>query len=353
MKRIVCVALSALLCCVGSAEAEKQQLHKGADKSVQREHTLTVATSPREEHVKAVAEDFHITPAATPDHVIGEGGPLVMDRQETKTVQYSDVDAVNRAINAVAMSNVYNAMYGAKGKPWMRRTTLSFQFQEGWKPLYSVETIQPLGHYDEKSRDVWFMQQRISRASDIGTTLNVGVGYRRISKDDRRLYGAHLFYDHRFLRHHDRLSGGLEYMSGESEFRFNWYGSASDERVLDANLHTLERVANGYTLEYGKTFKNARWARVYVEGYHWNQERQADKNGLRVGSELQLTPRVSIDMGYNKPEHNSGGAYGKITFRLAGSPVAWYGGKHSVEGAMSVRSKMLSLVRRHNTIWVE
>ena len=353
MKRIVCVALSALLCCVGSAEAEKQQLHKGADQSVQREHTLAVVTSPREEHVKAVAEEFHITPAATPDHVIGEGGPLVMDRQETKTVQYSDVDAVNRAINAVAMSNVSNAMYGAKGKPWMRRTTLSFQFQEGWKPLYSVETVQPLGHYDDKSRGVWFTQQRISRASDIGTTLNVGVGYRRISKDDRRLYGAHLFYDHRFLRHHDRLSGGLEYMSGESEFRFNWYGSASDERVLDANLHTLERVANGYTLEYGKTFKNARWARVYVEGYHWNQERQADKNGLRVGSELQLTPRVSFDMGYNKPEHNSGGAYGKITFRLAGSPVAWYGGKHSVEGAMSVRSKMLSLVRRHNTIWVE
>ena len=353
MKRIVCVALSALLCCVGSAEAKKQQLHKGADQSVQREHTLAVATSPREEQVKAVAEDFHITPAATPDHVIGDGGPLVMDRQETKTVQYSDVDAVNRAINAVAMSNVSNAMYGAKGKPWMRRTTLSFQFQEGWKPLYSVETVQPLGHYDDKSRDVWFTQQRISRASDIGTTLNVGVGYRRISKDDRRLYGAHLFYDHRFLRHHDRLSGGLEYMSGESEFRFNWYGSASDERVLDTNLHTLERVANGYTLEYGKTFKNARWARVYVEGYHWNQERQADKNGLRVGSELQLTPRVSVDMGYNKPEHNSGGAYGKITFRLAGSSVAWYRGKHSVEGTMSVRSKMLSLVRRHNTIWVE
>ncbi len=353
MKRIVCVALSALLCCVGSAEAEKQQLHKGADQSVQREHTLAVVTHPREEQVKATSEDFHITPAATPDHVIGDGGPLVMDRQEAKTVQYSDVDAVNRAINAVAMSNVSNAMYGAKGKPWMRRTTLSFQFQEGWKPLYSVETVQPLGHYDDQSSHVWFTQQRISRASDIGTTLNVGVGYRRISKDDRRLYGAHLFYDHRFLRHHDRLSGGLEYMSGESEFRFNWYGSASDERVLDANLHTLERVANGYTLEYGKTFKNARWARVYVEGYHWNQERQADKNGLRVGSELQLTPRVSVDMGYNKPEHNSGGAYGKITFRLAGSPVAWYGGKHRVEGAMSVRSKMLSLVRRHNTIWVE
>ena len=276
-----------------------------------------------------------------------------MDRQDTKTVQYSNVDAVNRAINAVAMSNVSNAMYGAKGKPWMRRTTLSFQFQEGWKPLYSAETIQPLGHYDHTSRDVWFTQQRISRASDTGTTLNVGVGYRRISKDDRRLYGAHLFYDHRFLNRHDRLSAGLEYMSGESEFRFNWYGSASDERVLDANLHTLERVSNGYTLEYGKTFKNARWARVYVEGYHWNQDRQADKNGLRIGSELQLTPRVSVDMGYNKPEHSSGGAYGKITFRLAGAPMAWYGGKHRLEQSATVRDKMLNIVRRTNTVFVE
>lgn len=330
MKRIVCIALGALLCCVGSAEAEKQQLY--TDKGV---------------------EEFHITPASTPDHMIGESGPLIMDRQDTKTVKYSNVDAVNRAINAVAMSNVSNAMYGSKGKPWMRRTTLSFQFQEGWKPLYSVETVQPLGHYDTTSRDVWFTQQRISRASDIGTTLNVGVGYRRISKDDRHLYGAHLFYDHRFLRHHDRLSAGLEYMSGESEFRFNWYGAASDERVLDANLHTLERVSNGYTIEYGKTFKNARWARVYLEGYHWDQERQADKNGFRIGSEMQLTPRVSIDMGYNKPEHSSGGAYGKITFRLAGAPMAWYGGKHHLEETVTVRDKMLNLVRRHNTVWVE
>lgn len=330
MKRIVCIALGALLCCVGSAEAEKQQLY--TDKGV---------------------EEFHITPASTPDHMIGESGPLIMDRQDTKTVKYSNVDAVNRAINAVAMSNVSNAMYGSKGKPWMRRTTLSFQFQEGWKPLYSVETVQPLGHYDTTSRDVWFTQQRISRASDIGTTLNVGAGYRRISKDDRHLYGAHLFYDHRFLRHHDRLSAGLEYMSGESEFRFNWYGAASDERVLDANLHTLERVSNGYTIEYGKTFKNARWARVYLEGYHWDQERQADKNGFRIGSEMQLTPRVSIDMGYNKPEHSSGGAYGKITFRLAGAPMAWYGGKHHLEERVTVRDKMLNLVRRHNTVWVE
>ena len=326
MKRIVCITLGCLLCYGTTAAQDKvqgEQLHNAAQ----------LDTS------AVKMEDFHITPAATPDHVIGQGGPLVIDRQDAKTVQYTDVDAVNRAINAVAMTNVSNAMHGSKGKPWMRRTTLSFQFQQDWKPLYSVETVQPLGHYDDTSRQVWFTQQRLSRAADIGTTVNVGVGY--------------LFYDHRFLRHHDRLSAGIEYMSGESEFRFNWYGSASDERILDANLHTLERVSDGYTVEYGKTFTNARWARVYVEGFHWKQVRQADKNGLRIGSELQLTPRVSVDMGYNKPEHSSGSLYGKITFRLAGSPIAWYGGQHRLSESTTVRAKMLELVRRQNTIWVE
>ena len=211
MKRIVCIALGCLLCYGTTAAQDKEQgeqLHKAEAAQLNKS--------------AVEMENFHITPATTPDHIIGQGGPLVMDRQDAKTVQYTDVDAVNRAINAVAMTNVSNAMHGSKGKPWMRRTTLSFQFQQDWKPLYSVETVQPLGYYDDTSRQVWFTQQRLSRVADIGTTMNVGIGYRRISKDDHHLYGAHLFYDHRFLGHHGRLSAGLEYMSDESEFRFNW-----------------------------------------------------------------------------------------------------------------------------------
>ena len=106
-------------------------------------------------------------------------------------------------------------------------------------------------------------------------------------------------------------------------------------------------------MSYGKTFKNARWARIYGEAYHWTLDRSADKNGLRLGTELQLTPRVSIDMGFNKPEHASGSAYGKIMFRLAGADMAWYGGKYKLDTESTVRSKMLETVRRDNTIVVE
>lgn len=90
MKRIVCIALGVLLCCVGSAEAEKQQLHNDKD-------VVSVHTDSHDTRLKAASDGFHITPASTPDHVIGESGPLIMDRQDTKTVQYSNVDAVNRA----------------------------------------------------------------------------------------------------------------------------------------------------------------------------------------------------------------------------------------------------------------
>lgn len=75
-----------------------------------------------------------------------------------------------------------------------------------------------------------------------------------------------------------------------------------------------------------------------------------DENGLRIGTELQLTPRVSIDMGFNKPEHTSGRAYGKILFRLAGADMAWYGGKHKLDTESTVRSKMLETVKRKNML---
>ena len=143
----------------------------------------------------------------------------------------------------------------------MQRTVLSLRFQKNWKPLYGVETLQPLGYYDETSRHVWFTQERLANAGDTGTTANVGIGYRRIAANDDHYYGGNLFYDHRFRGNHGRMSVGLEYVSGIGAFRMNWYRGVSGERSLDGATR-MENVSNGYTAEYGTSFKNARWARV-------------------------------------------------------------------------------------------
>ncbi|MFQ9505812.1 MAG: inverse autotransporter beta domain-containing protein [Veillonella sp.] len=134
-------------------------------------------TAPSTKNGQVNTEEFHISPAYLPDHQIGESGPLVMDTTERKTTRYSNVDAVNSAINAVAVSNINNDMH-TNGKAWMKRTTVALSFQKDWKPLYSAETVQPIGHYDDQSRQVWFTQGSVARAADVGTTLNSGFGYR-------------------------------------------------------------------------------------------------------------------------------------------------------------------------------
>ena len=180
----------------------------------------------------------------------------------------------------------------------------------------------------------------------------MGIGYRRIAANDDHYYGGNLFYDHRFRGNHSRMSVGLEYVSGIGAFRMNWYRGVSSERSLDGATR-LESVSNGYTAEYGTSFKNARWARVYMEAYRWQLRRSEDKHGLRIGTELQLTPRISVDMGYNKPEHEHGSPYGKIMFRLAGVDTAWFGGNHRSDAKASVRANMLENVRRQHTVHVD
>ena len=120
-------------------------------------------TAPSTKNGQVNTEEFHVSPAYLPDHQIGESGPLVMDTTERKTTRYSNVDAVNSAINAVAVSNINNDMH-TNGKAWMKRTTVALSFQKDWKPLYSAETVRPIGHYDDKSRQVWFTQGSVARA---------------------------------------------------------------------------------------------------------------------------------------------------------------------------------------------
>ena len=78
-----------------------------------------------------------------------------------------------------------------------------------------------------------------------------------------------------------------------------------------------------------------------------------DAKGFFLGADLQLTPQISLDLGYNKVNGMSGTPYGKIMYRLGNAPVALWGGKHSFDTKTTVEGKLLSKVRRNNNIVVE
>ena len=264
----------------------------------------------------------------------------------------TDIAAAN-GMSAAVVSSINESMHGDHAKDWMKRTNVGVTFQHHWKPQYHIETVQPLGHFDEQSKHVIFTQDRIANESDFGTTLNVGLGYRVLNESETHLVGVNTFYDYGFKRHHARIGGGVEYFTGQNEFRANVYKGVSGEKEIDATNHIFEKVVDGYDVGYATTFKNARWARAYVEGYHWDFKHHDDQNGFKVGAELQVTPNISVDAGYNKSTHHSGDAYGKIMYTLGKTDFALFGGKHGDDSVSTVRSKMLDKVRRNNNIVVE
>ena len=236
------------------------------------------------------------------------------------------------------------------------------------------------------------------KEESLGVNANVGIGYRRLSKGEHAYVGVNAFYDHAFKNGYKRVSGGLEYVVGLNEFHANIYKNlGSNERkyiglhgrtdtwydptglypygmddnqglynyaIVDYENHWMlsEKVAaSGFDVGYSRTFKNARWARVYADYYNWRgrspvkvgyyklNKRDAIK-GFKVGAEFHITPHLTLDAGYKTASHHLSGPYATLKYTIGTSKFAWRGGKHSESAITTARSKMLDKVRRSDMV---
>ena len=304
-----------------------------------------------------------------------------------------------------------------------------------------IETLHPISHYDENSKSVLFVQGRIGRGGEkivskemrgyfinepiilrngqlssytikntdekssetLGIIGAVGIGYRRLSRNEHAYIGANAFVDHAFTNNDNRISGGVEYVNGLNEVYANVYKGIGNKDVVrggggnpypkrlypngypdsfpygvipSENYYTYkgDRALDGYEISFARSFKNARWARAYVNGYRWKGQgfgheqnfnwgrpghwsvpwfSVRDVNhykGIKIGAELQLTPHISLDIGYNNANNMSKGMYGTVKYTLGTSKFAFWGGKHSDDTITTARSKMLNKIRRQDMI---
>ena len=120
-------------------------------------------------------------------------------------------------------------------------------------------------------------------------------------------------------------------------------------------------VARGYDIGYARTFKNARWARVYADYYNW-RGREAVKvgyyklpkrdaiKGFKVGAEFHITPHLTLDAGYKTASHHLSSPYATLKYTIGTSKFAWRGGKHSESVITTARSKILDKVHRSDMV---
>ena len=240
--------------------------------------------------------------------------------------------------------------------------------------------------------------KQTDKKESLGMNANIGIGYRRLSKGEHAYVGVNAFYDHVFKGGYKRVSGGVEYVAGLNEFHANLYRNlGTDDRkyiglrgrsiVLgdpaglypygmdpDQSLYNygvvsyenhwmlLEKVAaSGFDVGYSRTFKNARWARVYADYYNWRgreavrvgyyklKKRDAIK-GFKVGAEFHITPHLTLDAGYQTASHHLSGPYAILKYTIGTSKFAWRGGKHSENAITTARSKMLDKVHRSDMV---
>ena len=240
--------------------------------------------------------------------------------------------------------------------------------------------------------------RQTDKEESLGMNANIGIGYRRLSKGEHAYVGVNAFYDHVFKGGYKRVSGGVEYVAGLNEFHANLYRNlGTDERkyiglhgrstvlgdptglypygmdpdqslynygVVSYENHWMlsEKVAaSGFDVGYSRTFKNARWARVYADYYNW-RGREAVKvgyyklpkrdaiKGFKVGAEFHITPHLTLDAGYKTASHHLSGPYATLKYTIGTSKFAWRGGKHSESAITTARSKMLDKVRRSDMV---
>ena len=72
------------------------------------------------------------------------------------------------------------------------------------------------------------------------------------------------------------------------------------------------------------------------------------KNGIKTGINVNVTPHISVGMGYDKPFGHSGEFYVQTLYTLGKSKFALFGGKHSDSSMTTARSKMLDKSERQD-----
>jgi len=101
--------------------------------------------------------------------------------------------------------------------------------------------IGVLKAYGDNPNSFIFNQINLNRF-DKRTTLNLGLGYRRLNADETWMTGVNAFYDHEFPDDHKRNGVGFELISSVLETRVNSYNgttgyikdkSGTDSKVLD------------------------------------------------------------------------------------------------------------------------
>jgi adhesin/invasin len=164
------------------------------------------------------------------------------------------------------------------------------------KTTSGILIVAPLS--DPKDiKNTFFTQDSIYH-KDGRTTVNLGLGYRRLEMDNKLMLGINAFYDHEFPYSNSRTSIGLEARTTVGEVNFNQYWGMSGWKNAANSLQ--EKSLGGTDLELGVPLPYMNWAKAFGRGFIWyGVDGANDLKGtdVSVRAQVPILPGLAIEGG--------------------------------------------------------
>ena len=169
-------------------------------------------------------------------------------------------------------------------------TETSVDLRENNSPDFSILAVRELEKYDNGNFFTQFTLFNTEKNNDERIVGNLGFGKRTLSDDKFMMTGINAFLDFDDAEN-VRASLGVEARNAVLEFSSNYYlgiADATDEKVLD-----------GYDLRLASQIPYLHWANAFVNSYKWSGEDRNDIEGIKLGSEIFLSPTISLETAFD------------------------------------------------------
>ena len=237
-------------------------------------------------------------------------------------------------------------------------TELTFEGRTAADPNFTLLTINPVSK-NEAEGNLTFFQGSIIRQNN-RNTINLGIGYRQLSDDEKWIYGINTFHDYESTYEHSRWSVGAELRSSAFEINANKYFAISGAKT-GRNGNT-ERALDGYEIEIGGQVPYVLSAKIFAKQWKWEGYQTSDTKGKTYSLQINapIAPNITLEAGTKNFDTGTDVDFVNLTYHMA------FGGEVSQQddvnpsliadqafNTSSMKDKMLEKVRRKNQIVIQ
>ena len=247
-------------------------------------------------------------------------------------------------------NTLLNQLEMPKDSPdWLKRTSINVQFETDFKPIWEIETVQPI--YQFKKEDMMFWQFNANTSDEV-ETYNFGLGYRSILNSDLML-GINSFYDYQEKYEHRRWSLGVEAIGQKYEFRANRYMAISDKKEVQTGIY--EEVLDGWDVEVGGQLIPNSKLKTYYSYTLWEGIDADDLKQQSIKLEYPLNDTITFEAAYINDNEEQADNIDKNRFfaQLSISLGKKSKSSKNLDRSDNLYDKLLIPVKRENKIVVE